>query len=658
MSYFISYEQFRLDGNTDFVFDNSPVQGYTLTTTGNGTASWTQSSVIEYADYSSLPATGLGSRIYITLNNNNSYRWDGASYQPVTGLLLTTNIVYVSKSGNDSTGARHDIGKPFLTIESAVSVAQSGDTIVVLPGSYSVTTTGTNGIAKDGVDYYMYPNVIINKSTSGPIFKSGNSLGTNVTGFGRFEARSSAGYVYDANTTARTNYFQAVSAHSSAGDLFRMAPGASMEFDVKVASSSAGRCVLMDFSNNGASLVIRGLYWYSTYTSVLSGGWWYYCSLNINVVAMYTTSSAAVIDSVNAGNNIYIRANSLTSNGSVSISHGDGTSTFNISCDYMTGYSGLGRVVFNGRCKNLIFNGFFWSGGEINYLSNSGQEVQNVRMKIWDTVSSQLYVSGGQVEVWIGLTSYGFIFDITGGRVILNGVFVSNQISHVSPRRVQGGELIINGRYEHGGAPDYFNYPAVVVTGGTLRLKACTLVNGFANLYAHGIEWSGGKVIIDGAMMKISHTEAFPIRATVAGLQLKVLAGGLTTNSSTYALLDGKYHISTVSHVNGAAGAAVNISIDINAGSGWVTFTLAAGSYPDAETQMIDFVGVINANVSFPATAVHNTGTSTLTLTGDNYGVILTFQNQFGASGANVRQNSYPMTEIVGGTILVDSDAE
>ena len=107
-----------LEVNGDFIYNNNPTDGYFLTTDGAGLVSWTQSSVIESTDYASLPASGLSSRLYITLNNNNTYRWDGSAYQPITGLLLTTNIIYVSKSGNDATGARHDLGKPFLTVES------------------------------------------------------------------------------------------------------------------------------------------------------------------------------------------------------------------------------------------------------------------------------------------------------------------------------------------------------------------------------------------------------------------------------------------------------------------------------------------------------------------------------------------------------------
>ena len=114
------YTNLRVDGG--LTYNNNPTDGYLLSTNGDGLISFTQSSVIESADYSSLPASGLGSRLYITLNNNNTYRWDGSAYQPITGLLLTTNIVYVSKNGNDSLGARHDLGKPFLTVEAAVAI--------------------------------------------------------------------------------------------------------------------------------------------------------------------------------------------------------------------------------------------------------------------------------------------------------------------------------------------------------------------------------------------------------------------------------------------------------------------------------------------------------------------------------------------------------
>lgn len=51
-----------------------------------------------------------------------------------------SNTLYVSKDGDDGTGTRERVDLPFLTINAAVLAATSGDTIVIYPGNYTVTS--------------------------------------------------------------------------------------------------------------------------------------------------------------------------------------------------------------------------------------------------------------------------------------------------------------------------------------------------------------------------------------------------------------------------------------------------------------------------------------------------------------------------------------
>ncbi len=61
----------------------------------------------------------------------------------------TTNIVVVDKGGSDSTGARN--GKPFLTVTAGLAVAQSGDVVLVYPGTYAESVTVPNGVNLRGM---------------------------------------------------------------------------------------------------------------------------------------------------------------------------------------------------------------------------------------------------------------------------------------------------------------------------------------------------------------------------------------------------------------------------------------------------------------------------------------------------------------------------
>lgn len=60
----------------------------------------------------------------------------GSSGTHLTEIGLA-NTLWVSKDGNDSTGLRERLDKPFLTCTAAKAAAQSGDTIKVGPGTYN-----------------------------------------------------------------------------------------------------------------------------------------------------------------------------------------------------------------------------------------------------------------------------------------------------------------------------------------------------------------------------------------------------------------------------------------------------------------------------------------------------------------------------------------
>jgi hypothetical protein len=98
------------------------------------------------------------------------------------------NLVYVDAiNGNDGTGAAGDISTPFLTLAAAQGAAILGDTIMVLPGAYTSTQLG-----KDGVNWYFMPGATVNFSTTGwTIPVSGSNQSYNVYGFGEFVATGS-----------------------------------------------------------------------------------------------------------------------------------------------------------------------------------------------------------------------------------------------------------------------------------------------------------------------------------------------------------------------------------------------------------------------------------------------------------------------------------
>ena len=90
--------------------------------------------------------------------------------------MVFSNTVFVSKSGNDSTGTRTRLDLPFLTITAAKTAAQAGDKIEVAAGVYA-----ENNLLKAGVNYYFETGVTI----------SNNPGANDVNGYGIFDDRTS-----------------------------------------------------------------------------------------------------------------------------------------------------------------------------------------------------------------------------------------------------------------------------------------------------------------------------------------------------------------------------------------------------------------------------------------------------------------------------------
>lgn len=106
----------------------------------------------------------------ITVINGNSYRscaFDSVGGGGSTTIATAPTIVYVSKSGNDATGTKGDITKPFLTLTAANAVASKLDVVYVYPGTYTEQL-----IIKDSVHYIsaVWGGAIINHNGTSNTF--------------------------------------------------------------------------------------------------------------------------------------------------------------------------------------------------------------------------------------------------------------------------------------------------------------------------------------------------------------------------------------------------------------------------------------------------------------------------------------------------------
>lgn len=91
------------------------------------------------------------------------------------------NTLYVAKNGNDSTGTRNDLTKPYLTIAGATADATAQDCIYVYRGSYTETSVDTFGT---NLFYYLEPNVEVINDTTALIQDSSGAKNITIFGYG------------------------------------------------------------------------------------------------------------------------------------------------------------------------------------------------------------------------------------------------------------------------------------------------------------------------------------------------------------------------------------------------------------------------------------------------------------------------------------------
>ena len=113
-----------------------------------------------------------------------------------TGNLLWVDAV----NGNDDLAVRGRMTVPFKTLTKAKTAAASGDTIMVLPGTYN-----ENNLAKNGVNWHFLTGAVVEYSGTGAgvlsaaLFdtaQTGGAATFKVTGNGVFKTTNSSNYIH------------------------------------------------------------------------------------------------------------------------------------------------------------------------------------------------------------------------------------------------------------------------------------------------------------------------------------------------------------------------------------------------------------------------------------------------------------------------------
>ena len=575
------------------------------------------------------------------------------------GSITTNNAVYVAANGVDATGARNNLAKPFLTLEAAKAVAVSGDTIYVYPGTYTITTTDSNGIAKSGVNYVFAPGCIINKSSAGDMFNdNGFALPCNVFAYGStFSKTGSSGAIY--RQLIPNAIFEATTVTNTTTHCFVTYRG-EVHFKVDYATSTAGAVLCMAQQNSYATNRIRVdmVTWRSTANNVIGGfTWWYYTDLVVNGSVMESTAANAV-DYVEAANCVFNVVKILGTN--YGITANDFGGNIAINCAYCTGFSGTGQVRLNGHCQKINFGNYTnaqsFVGGTSANITVTGGTVTTALQCYSPGENAFITISGGTLNVTIGTATYGWSIASTGGLTNIYGAIQVQQLSYGVDRLVNGGTVNVYANFTHGGTLDNGKVYFLKLQSGTLRLRG-NMRNNFDTVGSHGIVWSGGTLIVDGVSMYLTNAEAYPIQALSAGLNLKVLSGGMSTNKIS-GLTSGKKHRWKYTII-----AVANTTVYLNdtTGGDEIFTETNTGTYNTKALLAQRMVTLINASGTLDLTASQDTpGTDDyFYVEADIAGVQIARGNPLGnLTALEIRQGSYAMTNITGGTIIEDADVE
>lgn len=346
--------------------------------------------------------------------------------------------------------------------------------------------------------------------------------------------------------------------------------------------------------------------------------------------------------------NLTVIGNTISTSGNLAYVIGGATGTilnFNVNTISNTGtssysFAGNGTVgTFNVYSMGDIFGQAF--GGVLVYLNGYARSVTGIVSLFGGHLGRISGVSGGVIQsAYAGLAggnetpttmtiSGGLItlemqpqdtttgFAISGGIVTLNGNWTNDDMASGSD--LTGGTLIINGDYEYGEPGKQYQatrYYGINVAGGTLIVNGAIRVNNWSTtditaLSASPIEFTYGKVILNGAILNSNVSYATPIRVLNQPGCVLTLSGGvagtgyISGNKATTALTgSGTGLIVNVINANGITGTtvvatargtgyAVGDTIQIQGGTTLATFTIASISSPELKI----YSGGMNTNL-------------------------------------------------------------
>ncbi len=179
----------------------SKLVGSDISTVGTVTSgTWSGSfGAVSGANLTTLNAANLASNTVPTArlgsgsaSSSTFLRGDSSWATPAGGSALTGKTLWVdSVNGNNGTAVSGDLGHPYLTLAAAKAAATSGDLVIVLPGTYTPTTS----ILKNGVNWHFEAGAtvsLVGSSNVGILDDQNSAVTCTISGEGDFYQESTS----------------------------------------------------------------------------------------------------------------------------------------------------------------------------------------------------------------------------------------------------------------------------------------------------------------------------------------------------------------------------------------------------------------------------------------------------------------------------------
>lgn len=610
------------------------------------------------------------------------------------------NIIFVSENGADSGFTRGDVIGNITTpvgLELASQIAQSGDTIHVKSGIYTVNTTDSRGIAVQGVDYFFEDNAKIYKSTSGPLF---SMLNVNVYGGGSFYGSGSTDslFFFDPadNITGQSTIIEwDVCRHDNGDAITGSVYGQS---DVKLKGKRS------IYSETGSAIFVN------TYESTLT--------TDCPIIETNTSGAGALVLGAAAGvsNNNTINASEIKSPSATrSVFVGDYVTgqTVTINATFIekveaSGNNYLGLTINGSRINEMTFNGDFFNGNtHIGWFRHDGTGISKVQLvdRCWGAGSFTLETTlNGDFDFTSDSNGSALVTSFAGNNKVrlklqkkkptpgpfqydfVDGWFMSNaggNMTFLGQWDIQnfwitqsGGKISIpsgtqlnigpdnpSGTLGFGSIGETFNFTGVDFTvAGTIVERCGTFApcefqesqsaQTYSNTFMYvndwgeaGLPFTSTRIIFNGGTVIVRDQNSQIITTDVSGGTIGIYSAGLNTNKLNSFEAEQEKRRITVS------GTAASYTINGE------TFTSTTGT--TAAECAEELVSLTNASGTLDATASQdNNGVDEyFYVESDTAGEALTLvYGTATAADAVIRYNTKLITDTIGGMLIEDAD--